>query len=128
MRKSYVIKWALIICCVIVGSIPLILSLKDSCLKKAVRAKDRFKIGQLIKYFPFSKESSLREWEEKMLRGRVVYIIEQDQAESFVRAKSTKTASALYYKVKLDVSKQPVISWKWRVDKFPERSIPARIE
>jgi len=85
-------------------------------------------IAAIVRQFPFSKENSLKEWEEKILKGKVVYIIEKGGALSYVRAKSDKTASALYYKIKLDVKKRPVISWKWRVDKFPGRDLPETIE
>ncbi|MGB2705294.1 MAG: DUF3047 domain-containing protein [Candidatus Omnitrophota bacterium] len=90
--------------------------------------RKRIDIGAVIRYFPFSKENSLREWEEKILKGQVVYVIEKGNALSYVRAKSEKAASALYYKIKLNVKKRPRISWRWRVDKFPERTLPERIE
>src|SRR3989338_2354408 len=83
----------------------------------------------LVKYFPFSEENSLREWEEKIFKGKVVYRIEKDQSLSYVRATSEKSASALYYKIKLDAKKRdPVISWKWRVEKFPTKTRPESLE
>ena len=88
----------------------------------------RIDIGAIVRHFPFSKENSLKEWEEKILKGKVAYVVEKGGALSYVRAKSEKAASALYYKIKLDVKKRPVISWKWRVDKFPERTLPETIE
>jgi len=76
----------------------------------------------LVRWFPFSTENSLKEWEEKIFRGKVVYRVEQNQPLSYVRATSNKTASALYYKIKLDARKKnSMISWKWNVDKFPEK-------
>jgi len=88
----------------------------------------RIDIGAIVRHFSFSKENSLKEWEAKILKGKVVYVIEKGGELSYVRAKSEKTASALYYRIKLDVKKRPVISWKWRVDKFPERGLPETIE
>ena len=83
----------------------------------------------ILKSFPFSEENSLKEWEEKIFRGKVVYRIEQNQPLSYVRATSNKTASALYYKIKLDAKrKSPVISWKWNVDKFPEKKTKESLE
>ncbi len=74
----------------------------------------------LVRFFPFSQENSLREWEEKMFKDKVVYKIEAQGDLSYVKATSKASASALYYKVKLDVkSRHPVISWKWNVEKFP---------
>lgn len=90
--------------------------------------RKKIDIGAIVKHFPFSKENSLREWEEKILKNHVVYIIEKGSALSYVRAKSEKSASALYYKVKLSENRRPAISWKWRVDKFPSRSLPETIE
>lgn len=90
--------------------------------------KKRFAIGNLVRYFPFSKENSLKEWEEKILKGKVIYLIEKGGKLSYVRAKSDKAASALYHRIKLNINRYPVISWKWRVDKFPQRCSPEKIE
>ena len=82
-----------------------------------------------IKDFPFSEETALKEWEEKIFKGKVVYKVEQGQSLSYVRATSDKTASALYYKIKLDAKKKsPVISWKWNVDRFPEKKTSESLE
>lgn len=91
---------------------------------------EKFKVGagEIVKYFPFSTENSLKEWEEKILKGKVVYAIEKGSTFSHVRAKSTKTASALYYKIKLRIKQNPAISWKWRVDQFPKRTLPETLE
>ncbi|MDD5136701.1 MAG: DUF3047 domain-containing protein [Candidatus Omnitrophica bacterium] len=84
---------------------------------------------EIIKDFPFSEDNALKEWEEKIFKGKVVYSIEKGQALSYVRATSNKTASALYYKLKLDAkNKNPVISWKWNVDKFPEKKTKESLE
>ena len=88
----------------------------------------KIKVEKIVKYFPFSTENSLNEWEEKVLKGKVVYRIERGATFSHVKAESSKAASALYYRVKMDVGRNPVISWKWRVWKFPEKSLPEKIE
>jgi len=94
-----------------------------------VKEKVKSAFEHIVKQFPFTKENSLKEWEEKILKGRVVYKIEKtDSMESFVRADSAKTASALFYKLNMDVKKEPSISWKWRVDEFPKRKLPEKIE
>ncbi len=85
--------------------------------------------AEIVKDFPFSEEKSLKEWEEKVFKGKVVYRIEKEQPLSYVRATSDKTASALYYKIKLDAKKNnPVISWKWNVDKFPLKKTAESLE
>lgn len=97
--------------------------------KRAVReVPTKYKV-LLVKWFPFSEENSLKEWEEKIFKGKVVYRIEKDQSLSYVRATSERSASALYYKIKLDAKKRhPVISWKWRVEKFPTKTHPESLE
>jgi len=75
----------------------------------------------VVRRFGFSNAGDLREWRVKPFRGRVDYRITSDGPESYVSAVSEKTASALFYKIKLDMKKRPVISWKWRVKKFPDK-------
>jgi len=91
---------------------------------------NRFKLKDIIKYFPFTKENSLKEWEEKILKGHVIYKIERDEvdAESYVRAESDNAASALYYKMPVEIEKCPVIKWKWCVSEFPKRRFPEKID
>lgn len=82
-----------------------------------------------VKSFPFSSDNALKEWEEKVFKGKVVYNIEKLGDSSYVRAKSAGSASALYYKIKLDAkSKSPVVRWKWRVEKFPLKDKPESLE
>jgi hypothetical protein len=85
--------------------------------------------AEIVKDFPFNEENALKEWEEKIFRGKVVYRVEKGQTLSYVRATSDKTASALYYKLKLDAKKKdPVISWKWNVDRFPQKKTLESLE
>ncbi len=94
-----------------------------------VRAPGALQKSETVKDFPFSEENALKEWEEKIFKGKVVYRVEKGEALSYVRATSDKTASALYYKLKLDAKKkEPVISWKWNVGKFPEKKIAESLE
>ena len=84
---------------------------------------------QIVKWFTFSEENALKEWEEKIFKGRVVYVVEKDESGSYVKAKSDKTASALYYKIKLNAKhNEPVIKWKWNVEHFPVKKLPESLE
>ena len=84
---------------------------------------------RVVKWFPFSEENSLKEWEEKVFKNKVVYRIEENKPLSYVRAKSSAAASALYYKIKLDARKNmPLLSWKWRVEKFPAKRSKENLE
>ena len=96
--------------------------------RRAGAGPSAFKM-RTVKWFPFSEDSSLKEWEEKIFKGRVVYRIEKNEPLSYVRAKSSTAASALYYKIKLDARhKDPLVSWKWRVEKFPAKKLKENLE
>ncbi len=96
--------------------------------EKAKPAAEKYK-AQLIKWFAFREQDALKEWEEKVFKGHVVYVVEKDSADSFVRAKSDKAASALYYKIKLDAkNRNPVIKWRWNVECFPTKKLPESLE
>lgn len=83
----------------------------------------------IVKKFSFSDESALKEWEEKVFKNKVVYRIEKENGMSYVRALSDKAASALYYRIKLDAKNdRPVVTWKWRVEKFPTKAFPESLE
>lgn len=77
----------------------------------------------LPKWFPFSTDRSLDEWEEKILKGRVDYTIKTQKSESYLQAVSRSAASAVFYRVRERYSAQdyPMISWKWKVAKFPDK-------
>ena len=93
------------------------------------RAPKALQKAEIVKDFPFSDDNALKEWEEKIFKGKVIYRIENGQTLSYVRATSNKTASALYYKLKLDAKRrEPVISWKWNVDKFPGKKMKESLE
>ena len=75
----------------------------------------------LIKHFPFSSPTSLEEWSDKVLHKKVSYEIQSSQGETYVRAVSDGSCSAMYYKMDMDVHERPILSWKWRIGKFPDK-------
>lgn len=114
-------KRALIPLLIIAGIAAILIAMAayNIVLKRLARPAQK---AEIVKDFPFSEKDSLKEWEEKIFRGKVVYTVEENKPLSYVRATSSKTASALYYKIKLDAKgKDPLISWKWNVNKFPEK-------
>lgn len=72
-----------------------------------------------VKFFPFDDSDSLKEWSEKILKGRVEYTIESSEGSSYVHAVSSGSCSAMHYEIKLDAGRRPFLSWKWRVGGFP---------
>ncbi|MCK9614925.1 MAG: DUF3047 domain-containing protein [Candidatus Omnitrophica bacterium] len=79
----------------------------------------------LPKLFKFDRKDALSEWQEKIFRNRVLYIVEPQTDGGQLVAKSKNACSGLLYKIRFDSKKYPMISWKWKVIKFPEKSSSA---
>jgi len=77
-----------------------------------------------VKSFSFSDKNSLKEWSEKILKGRVSYTVESQLGESYVHAVSDNACSAMYYQIRLDANRHPFLSWRWRVAAFPNKTCP----
>lgn len=128
MKNSLLRKAFFWIVLIILFSTSVFFLTKKGILKLDFITRKEVGLANIVKSFPFTNDTSLKEWKEKTLKGKVAYEIETLEDLSYVRADSDKAASALYYKVSLDVKRKPVISWKWRVDEFPKRKEPERIE
>ncbi len=76
----------------------------------------------LPKWFPFNNKNALKEWQEKIFKGKVLYVVEPLQEGGFLLAQSQKTCSGLIYHIKFSPSKLPMISWKWKVRQFPKKA------
>ena len=55
-------------------------------------------------------------WVQKSFKGKTRYEITREDNELAVRATSSASASALYYKVKYDVKDFPLLTWRWKID------------
>ncbi|MDP8298598.1 MAG: DUF3047 domain-containing protein [Candidatus Tantalella remota] len=75
---------------------------------------------EIIKNFDFSSASQLKEWEEKNLaEDDTGYETAEYGGKSGVKAESANSASALYFKHRLNRERDPFLSWKWRAGEFP---------
>lgn len=81
----------------------------------------RDKIFRGIAWFKFNRKSALKEWEEKIFKGRVLYSVIVDKTNGYLDAYSKNSASGILYWLRFDPVKKPMVSWKWKVIKFPER-------
>ncbi|MBI1977633.1 MAG: DUF3047 domain-containing protein [Candidatus Omnitrophica bacterium] len=86
-------------------------------------------LGIILHYFDFNERNALARWEDKMFQGRVAYWIDFDDSgarlparQGFIHAKSIGATSAIFYRIKFNVTDYPSLSWKWRVGKFPDKS------
>ena len=83
----------------------------------------------VVKYFQFQKPDSLKEWEEKVFKGKVSYTLANDRGAPYVKAASDNAASALYHRLKVDAkTRMPVISWRWKAEKFPAKKLQEDLE
>ena len=79
--------------------------------------------AKLPKEFLFDDENALDEWEEKIFRNKVLYEVQQPaEGDGLLSATSDKACSGLLYRVKINTKKKPMISWEWKVSKFPDKT------
>jgi len=81
-----------------------------------------------LKWFPFNTNEALKEWEEKIFKDRVLYKVEPKKEGGYLSAISTRANSGLVYKIKFHPKIYPMISWKWKVIKFPKKNIDKKIK
>lgn len=75
----------------------------------------------LPKWFPFNRQTALQEWQEKVFKDKVLYTVQVQKGGGYLSAKSDQACSGLFYKIKFDVDQLPMMSWSWKVLKFPEK-------
>lgn len=75
-----------------------------------------------LKQFTFNEDKALAKWSKMILKGQVDYTLLKQGKEGYVQALSEKACSALYYRIGFKLSDYPVLTWKWRVLKFPDLS------
>ncbi len=76
---------------------------------------------QLPKWFPFMEKEALNEWEEKIFKNRVLYSVKTEDIDGYLTAVSSNSASGIFYRLKFDPKENPMVSWKWKVLKFPNK-------
>lgn len=78
---------------------------------------------QLPKWFPFQGQNALDEWDEKVFKGRVIYSVEVKNTDSYLSAYSDSTASGIFYRMVFNPKIKPMVSWKWKVLRFPDKQV-----
>jgi len=76
---------------------------------------------QFPKIFQFKRKSALKKWEEKIFKGRVLYTVKLGESDGYLNAYSKDAASGILYKIRFDPKEKPMVSWKWKVLKFPNK-------
>lgn len=75
-----------------------------------------------LKQFNFNDDQALEKWNRMVLNGQVKYTLMKYGRNGYVEALSEKACSALYYKLAFKLKDYPLLTWRWRVLKFPDRS------
>ena len=78
------------------------------------------KVLRGVAWFRFNQKNSLKGWEEKIFKGRVIYSVKTDGG-GYLNAYSKNSASGIMYWLKFNPRTNPMVSWKWKVVKFPDR-------
>jgi len=73
-----------------------------------------------FKQFTFDDDNDLLKWKKMILNREVDYLLRWYGAQGFVQASSNGACSALYRRVKYRLTDYPLISWKWKVEQFPD--------
>lgn len=60
--------------------------------------------------------ASLEDWEEESFEGNTKYSIVTIDDRQAIKAETSRSASALFRKHKVDLNKTPYLNWSWRVD------------
>jgi hypothetical protein len=75
-----------------------------------------------LREFTFDDENPLDKWQKMILNGEVDYTLVRTGNESYIKAFSEKTCSALYYRIGFRLRDYPILTWKWNVLQFPDIS------
>jgi len=76
---------------------------------------------ELPKWFLFDRKNALDEWQEKIFKDRVLYEVRPGRKIGELAASSEQACSGLLYRMKFNAVKYPMISWFWKVTKFPDK-------
>jgi hypothetical protein len=88
-------------------------------IKSFIRKKSAKK--DVLMHIEFSEKESLKEWKNRVFRGKTIYEIERQGDELFLGCKSKNSASALYRLLNYNSKEYPILSWRWRAKKFPNK-------
>lgn len=80
-------------------------------------------ISESVAWFKFDDKNALKKWEEKIFKDKVLYSVELlELRQGYLHAFSKSAASGIIYRLKFDPKKEPMVSWKWKVLKFPDKN------
>ena len=79
----------------------------------------------VLRRFMFERgQDSLKEWEEKVFKGRTVFQVLEEGGRHYLSCKSQDACSGLYVKADQPATPDLWLSWKWRANEFPKKKHP----
>ena len=78
-----------------------------------------------LKIFDFNDEKALNKWASIIIKGKTDYRIVMEGDNGYVEALSEGSSSALYYKIFFNLEEYPLLSWRWKALKFPDKTAAA---
>jgi len=55
-------------------------------------------------------------WKEKVFNGRTIYTPTMEDGHPALKAVARASASGLFYKIKFDCEKYPILRWSWKIN------------
>jgi hypothetical protein len=82
--------------------------------QERVKAIERFSSGS-------ATDDGINGWKERSFVGNTDYTIVNEDGNYVLRAFADSSASGLYKDVKYDLKECPWLSWRWKVDRLPDK-------
>jgi hypothetical protein len=95
-------------------------------IKKITEPRARV-FKNIIQQFQFTSQASLKNWEEKVFRGKTLYEVTTENGKQFLKTSSSAASSGLYAKIHIEALPDVFLSWWWRATKFPQKKDPSRL-
>jgi hypothetical protein len=70
---------------------------------------DRIRIGDF-------SSGSLQDWQTQSFKGQTQYRLVEEDGRKVVKADSSASASGLFKKQRIDLTKTPFLNWRWRIE------------
>jgi hypothetical protein len=103
--SSLLLKWNALLMVILMYAVP-------------VRAADRVVIADFSAVANGS--TALPGWEVNEKSGKADFEVVRDDGVAAVRLKSVNSSFSLQKEVKIDLKKDPILTWKWKVTKLPK--------
>jgi hypothetical protein len=70
---------------------------------------DKIRIGDF-------SSGSLQDWQTQSFKGQTQYRLVEEDGRKVVKADSSASASGLFKKQRIDLTKTPFLNWRWRIE------------